>query len=92
MDGINSIFVAAGFDTTFYPSRAVGDLESQVREQVGNGCNQVVVAGGDGSIHEAVNGIMQAGRPARLGVIPCGTGNDFAKACSIPLDWQEASR
>jgi YegS/Rv2252/BmrU family lipid kinase len=40
---------------------------------------------------EAVNGIMRADRRARLGVIPTGTGNDFAKACAIPLDWEHAS-
>ena len=50
------------------------------------------VAGGDGSVHEAVNGIMAGAGTARLGVIPTGTGNDFAKACDIPLDWEHATR
>ena len=48
-----------------------------------------MVAGGDGSIHEAVNGIMRAESDTALGVIPLGTDNDFAKACSIPLRWQD---
>ena len=72
-------------------SRAVGDLEEQVRSQVGAGARHVVVAGGDGSVHEASNGIMRAGGTASLGVIPTGTGNDFAKACDIPLDWERAT-
>jgi YegS/Rv2252/BmrU family lipid kinase len=50
----------------------------------------VIVAGGDGSIHEAVNGMMRASGSATLGVIPIGTGNDFAKACNIPLYWEDA--
>ena len=91
MARVKRILVAAGIDVELYCSRAAGDLEIQVRNQVSNGREIIIVAGGDGSIHEAVNGIMQSGRPARLGVIPCGTGNDFAKACSIPLDWQQAS-
>lgn len=43
-----------------------------------------VVAGGDGTIHRAVCGLD--GSPVPLGVIPMGTGNDFARGCGIPLD------
>ena len=43
----------------------------------------MVVAGGDGSVHEATNGIMRAAASAASGVIPTGTGNDFAKACDV---------
>jgi diacylglycerol kinase (ATP) len=51
-----------------------------------------VVAGGDGSVYEAVNGILAADRRASLGLVPTGTGNDFAKACNIPLNWEHAVR
>ena len=73
-------------------SRAVGDLEAQVKKQVDGGAERIIVAGGDGSVHEAVNGIMAADGSASLGVIPTGTGNDFAKACDIPLDWEHAAQ
>ena len=72
-------------------SRDVGDLEQQVLSQVRAGARRIVVAGGDGSVHEACNGIMRAGGRASLGVIPSGTGNDFAKACDVPLDWELAT-
>ena len=72
-------------------SRDVGDLEEQVLDRVRAGARHVVVAGGDGSVHEASNGIMRAGGDAALGVIPSGTGNDFAKACDVPLDWELAT-
>lgn len=72
-------------------SKDVGDLESQVYRSVNGGARRLVVVGGDGSIHEAANGIMRADGEAALGVIPCGTGNDFAKACGIPLDWEHAT-
>jgi diacylglycerol kinase (ATP) len=81
----------AGVHVEVHQSTAAGDLENQVREAVQSGASQLVVAGGDGSVHEAVNGIMAANGGAALGVIPVGTGNDFAKAAGIPLDWEAAT-
>lgn len=81
----------AGVEVAVQQSAAVGDLETQVREAVLGGTKQLIVAGGDGSVHEAVNGIMAAGGDAALGVVPVGTGNDFAKAAGIPLDWEAAT-
>jgi diacylglycerol kinase (ATP) len=44
------------------------------------GIARVVAAGGDGTVHEVVNGLMAAaGTPPALGLIPIGTGNDFVK-------------
>ena len=91
MSRICTIFVDAGIDVESHISTAVGSLEEQVRAAVDGGADRIVVAGGDGSIHEAVNGILRAAKPASLGVIPTGTGNDFAKACAIPLDWEQAT-
>ncbi len=38
----------------------------------------VIIVGGDGSLHEAVNGILSSGRRVPLGIIPAGSGNDYA--------------
>jgi diacylglycerol kinase (ATP) len=55
-------------------------------------CDAVVVAGGDGSLHEAVNGLMGAGRPRPpLGLIPAGTGNSLATDLEC-LDPHQAAR
>ena len=75
-----------------HQSQAIGNLEEQVQNFVDQGAARIVVAGGDGSVYEAVNGIMRSGAEASLGVIPTGTGNDFAKACDIPLNWEHASQ
>ena len=88
---IRELLGAGNFPLEVHLSRDVGDLEEQVRKQVDNGIRRIVVAGGDGSVHEATNGIMRANGDAALGVIPTGTGNDFAKACDIPLDWERAT-
>lgn len=82
----------AGIAIEVHESRGVGDLETQAGELARSGTGHLMVAGGDGSVHEAVNGIMAAGGGAALGVIPTGTGNDFAKAAQIPLDWEAATR
>ena len=57
------------------------------------GCRSIVVAGGDGSLHAVVAALHRrhelGGRT--LGLIPLGTGNDFARALGIPLDPAEAA-
>ena len=82
----------SGSPIEYHASQAVGDIENAVLRCVNNGTTHVVVAGGDGSVHEAVNGILRSDNIAALGVVPCGTGNDFAKACAIPLNWEHATR
>jgi diacylglycerol kinase (ATP) len=89
---ICELIEAAGIAVDVHESRGVGDLEEQAGELVRNESSRLVVAGGDGSIHEAVNGIMAVGGGFSLGVIPTGTGNDFAKAAQVPLDWEAATQ
>lgn len=63
-----------------------GDAERLAREaaQVGR---DVVIVGGDGSIAEAAAGILAAGRQSPLGIVPAGTGNDYAyRALKLPAD------
>jgi diacylglycerol kinase (ATP) len=48
----------------------------------------IIVAGGDGTIHEVVNGMV--GGSAALGFVPIGSGNDFVRMMHIPHDLSEA--
>lgn len=53
---------------------------------------QLVVAGGDGSIHLALETLTELGRTDRpIGIVPLGTGNDFARNHRIPLDPTDAA-
>jgi YegS/Rv2252/BmrU family lipid kinase len=54
----------------------------------------VVVAGGDGSLHAVVNALWRLRHleKTRLGLIPLGTGNDFARGAGIPLEPADAAR
>ena len=63
---------------------ASGDAVRFAREAVSNGIRSVIACGGDGTLHEVVNGIAMV-PDVTLGVLPCGRGNDFAAAVGIPL-------
>jgi diacylglycerol kinase family enzyme len=52
----------------------------------------LVAGGGDGTINEIVNGILEADTSPRmaLAVLPLGTANDFSRGCGIPLEPYDA--
>ncbi|MBO4251226.1 MAG: diacylglycerol kinase family lipid kinase [Clostridia bacterium] len=70
---------------TEYPKHAT----ELTRQLIKNGATDIVVVGGDGSLHEVLNGFSDFDKVA-LGLIPCGTGNDFASAIGIPEDPEKA--
>ena len=61
-------------------------------EQWGPRCDTLVVLGGDGIVHEAVNGLMRLPQEKRpvLGVIPVGSGNDYAASLGLSFKMEEA--
>jgi YegS/Rv2252/BmrU family lipid kinase len=78
----------ADWSGTEYPGHAT-ELACLAGQQ---GYDLVVAVGGDGTVHEVVNGLMQVPaetRPA-LGIVPLGSGNDFAHILKIPADPGEA--
>lgn len=66
---------------TVYPGHAI-DLAKQAGEE---GYERVIAMGGDGTVHEVVNGLMQVPEDRRpiLGVVPVGSGNDFAHGIGV---------
>jgi diacylglycerol kinase (ATP) len=71
-------------------SRDAQDLTALCADAAARGFARVIVAGGDGSIHHAVRGLLHS--DTALGILPVGTGNDFAAAAGIPSDMEGAVR
>jgi diacylglycerol kinase (ATP) len=69
-----------------------GDAERAAVVAVEDGCEALFVAGGDGTLNETMNGLAAAGILDRVvvGVVPFGTGNDFATALGIPVETDAA--
>ena len=60
------------------------------RTAIGKGREVIVAAGGDGTLNEVVNGIGESPGAASVGLIPLGTGNDFARTMGVPTDVEAA--
>ena len=73
-----------GVNADLMMSGAPGDCERLAREALARGARQVAACGGDGTVHEVVNGLVNS--DAILGVIPCGRGNDLARALGLSKD------
>src|SRR5437879_1409415 len=58
----------------------VGHATEIARAAADDGFAPVVAVGGDGTLHEVANGLLQARQPAPLCAVPCGTGNDFVRS------------
>lgn len=84
---ILNILERAGYETSAYattpePNSAKNEAERAAK----SGFNLIVAAGGDGTINEVVNGIAPLKHRPKLGIIPAGTTNDYARALKIPRE------
>jgi diacylglycerol kinase family enzyme len=89
--GVALDILRAGTSVEVQPTGEPGELDGVLHRA---GSRRIVVAGGDGSLHAVVAALHRrnelAGRV--LGLLPLGTGNDFARTLGIPLDAEEAAR
>ncbi|MEH7353812.1 diacylglycerol kinase [Neobacillus drentensis] len=76
----------AGYEASCHATTGAGDATKAARLAVERQYDIVIAAGGDGTIHEVVNGLAEQEYRPKLGIIPAGTTNDFARALHIPRD------
>ncbi len=98
-EAICRAFDAAKLDYTLAPTSGEGDAIRLARHAARDGFQAVVAAGGDGTVHEVVNGLMQAAKTAvddrptlPLGILPLGNGNDFNDLLGLPRDVSEIAK
>lgn len=72
-----------------YKSGGIHDAEYIARDLTTKRETDLIVLGGDGTLNEVLNGIVDPSK-CNLGLIPSGTGNDFAERMGIPLDAEKA--
>lgn len=82
--------VKAGYEVTIYPTQAKEDAMHKVELEAGE-YDLVVCSGGDGTLDEAVSGMMKREQKVPLGYIPAGSTNDFANSLGIPKDMVKAA-
>ncbi|HZE58027.1 MAG TPA: diacylglycerol kinase family protein [Chthoniobacterales bacterium] len=67
-----------------------GSAARFARTALRKGCELIIAAGGDGTLNEVINGIGENLGEAQVGLIPLGTGNDFARSIGVPTDLEAA--
>jgi diacylglycerol kinase (ATP) len=67
-----------------------GSAARFARTAIRQGRETIIAAGGDGTLNEVINGIGENVAKARVGLIPLGTGNDFARTIGVPTDLEAA--
>ncbi|MFA8449339.1 MAG: diacylglycerol kinase family protein [Bacteroidales bacterium] len=72
------------FAYTQYPGHATTIAQNASKKNI----DIVVIVGGDGSLNETMKGLL--GSKTALGIVPCGSGNGFARHLNIPLNPREA--
>lgn len=83
----------AGIHATEFRSTAKGDVLTQSRAIVRDNFEVIVSVGGDGTLHEVVNGLLTSPEDSKLpaiGMIPVGTGNDYIKMHGGPFTLDQA--
>lgn len=81
LESLNPVAVC----TTGKPGHAAAFARSAVRQK----CDYVIAAGGDGTLNEVINGVARHARNIKVGLLPLGTGNDFARSLKLPLTVDE---
>ena len=70
----------AGYETSCHATTGEGDAISAAKKAVENGFDLIIAAGGDGTLNEVVAGVSEFEKRPKIGLIPMGTTNDFARA------------
>src|SRR2546423_9115528 len=85
-----AILRAAAVEVEVAPTRAASDAAAQVRMAIRDGVDTIVACGGDGTVHDVLQGLT--GKEAAVGIIPLGTANALAHDLRLPISPERAAR
>lgn len=85
LEMVENVFLENGAQFETHLSQGEKDATRIARELTQAGETEIIAHGGDGTLHEVLNGLADPAR-CNLGLIPSGTGNDFAEKIGLPLD------
>jgi diacylglycerol kinase (ATP) len=84
LPGVVARLGAGGRPVTTLRAGSATEAEAAARAALADGATGLVAVGGDGTVHTALQVVAGTGVP--LGIVPAGTGNDFARAVGVPDD------
>ena len=90
VDTVLAVLRAAGVEASAAATEPAGGVTHQVSEAIAQSCDTIFACGGDGTIHDVLQGMV--GTNAALGIIPLGTANSLAHDLRLPLSPARAAR
>lgn len=90
LSDILTVFAAAGYELTVFPTGGRGDARRAVAERRPD-LDLIVCSGGDGTLDEVVTGMMESGIRTPIGYIPAGSTNDFGGSLALPKNMLKAA-
>lgn len=90
--GVVEIFSKADFEVTVYPTKAREDATQKLATVKTGDYDLIVVCGGDGTLNEAITGLMQGGADIPIGYIPAGTLNEWSTGLGISKSIRQCAK
>lgn len=78
-----------GIEATLIPTKGPGTAGAQAKRQIEAGRDLIIAAGGDGTINEVANGMLNSGVP--MAILPGGTANVLAREMGLPIHLERAA-
>ena len=87
---VKSVFERAKAEFRLHATKSREELKEITASLTSEAGNSIIVLGGDGTLHDTLNSFVDFENNS-LGIIPLGTGNDFAESAHIPADIEKAT-
>lgn len=90
LESIRRQFSVSNYEVDTYTTKCTGDAIDFVKNNAAK-YDKILSCGGDGTLNEVVNGLLQAGVSIPVAYMPQGSTNDFAQTLKVPSDYRTAA-